>query len=226
MNLTSIGTVSSFVKNKQLTAKWNERKSQLQQLKSTPNPMIVQLQRQAVESQRTMRLTMISSKMESGSRLSASDMEYLRVHSPDTYEKAVRIQREREAYERDLKNCRSKEDVERLKQSKLNQFVVEGRAIMSSPNIPKAQKGELMQFLKMRMNAILKAHAEFISSPEYYRLPEKDQRMKDRNQDAVWLKHLGNSPAGLERIIPAIGYCAEGKPISKPAQPSDILLEA
>ena len=57
----------------------------------------------------------ISTKMMAGKRLSSAEMEYLKENDPQTYQKARAIEMEREAYERRLKQCRTKEEVQRVK---------------------------------------------------------------------------------------------------------------
>ena len=51
----------------------------------------------------------INFKMMCGKRLSHEEKEFLKQHFPDTYEKAIRIEKEREEYRKALRSCKTKE---------------------------------------------------------------------------------------------------------------------
>ena len=54
----------------------------------------------------------IIAKLESGKRLSPKEMNYLRVHNPQMYEVAQRVEKARQALRERLKHCKSKEEVQ------------------------------------------------------------------------------------------------------------------
>lgn len=56
----------------------------------------------------------IMQKLKSGKKLSAEEMNYLRAKNPQLYAQAARVQAMRENLENQLKNCRSKEEVENV----------------------------------------------------------------------------------------------------------------
>ena len=64
-------------------------------------------------------------KLQNGEKLSSEEMEYLRKNAPELYEKALQISTERTACENELKNCKSKEDVQRLKMHKTASYLPE-----------------------------------------------------------------------------------------------------
>lgn len=49
-------------------------------------------------------------KLESGKKLTADEMQYLRMNDPVTYAKAARVQTMREAFKKQLENAKSKEE--------------------------------------------------------------------------------------------------------------------
>ena len=184
MNFQFAGSVSNSVKTKALEMKWQERKQNLQAPKE--DPMIANIKRQAEDIQKSNKISSIDTKLKTGQRLSSSEMSYLREHAPDLYEKAVKIEQEREQYKRELANCKTKEDVARLNANKMQQFLSEAKAIDSNPNIPKEKKLELLDFIAMRMMMTMHEYTEFIKSPEYQRLPsELDEEDDDDDRDAA-----------------------------------------
>ena len=174
-----MGTVSSYVKGIELNKKFQERKNNsfLVDDKKQEDPRITEFKRLSEEQRRSHAISSIYGKLMSGQELSPSELEYLRKHSPDLYEKAVKIKQERAEYKRELANCRSKEDVERLRQSKLLGFASEARAI-SRAKIPPEEKREKLEFLTMRMNAVLNEHHKFTQSAEYQKLPATSKNDK------------------------------------------------
>lgn len=56
----------------------------------------------------------IMQKLRSGKKLSAEEMNYLRMKNPQMYAQAARVQTMRENLENQLENCKSKEEVEKV----------------------------------------------------------------------------------------------------------------
>ena len=81
----------------------------------------------------------ISTKMMAGKRLSSAEMEYLKENDPQTYQKARTIEMEREAYERRLKQCRTKEEVQRVKFSQAASSLATVKMMNSIPPFPNSR---------------------------------------------------------------------------------------
>lgn len=177
MNILSMGTATSYIKNLELNLKWQERKQNPLKAKEE-DPQIASFKKQAAEQRRSQSIANIQGKMLSGLHLTQQELQYLRENSPADYQKAVQIEKERQEYKRELEQCQSKEDVEKLNQQKLQQFCTEAKTVAGNPNIPAAKKKELLEFIRMRMSAFMDEHASFIKTPEYQQLPEK----KDEDQ--------------------------------------------
>ena len=138
MNMYTMGSVSNTVKQMELQFKWQERKSNplMNKEGQNENSMIAELKRQADAARKQQTMSSIDTKLKTGVRLSANELEYLKKNNPDLYEKAVKIEKEREEYRRQLRNAKTKEDVERLNASKVQQLAAEAKTISGSSGIP------------------------------------------------------------------------------------------
>lgn len=61
-------------------------------------------------------------KIQSGKKLTADEMQYLRMNDPVTYMKVARVQAQREALETQLKNCKSKEEAQDIYLDKVSRI--------------------------------------------------------------------------------------------------------
>ena len=125
------------------------------------------------------RIEALRNKLKSGKKLSSSEMEFLRENSPELYEKAVKIMKEREDYARRLRNCKTKENVRRLQMEKSQQLSAEAKSISSEE-------------LQMKISAMFDEHTSFLKKPEYYALPEYDDEEKE--------KHVKSKSASCEEL--------------------------
>jgi hypothetical protein len=125
-------------------------------------------------------MSSIQSKLRTGKRLTPTELAYLKANSPDLYDKAMRIEQERADYKKELRRCRSKDDVEKLRRRRVETFAAEAAAIAKNPNIPQEKKQEYIDFISMRAAAAEEEHTEYRKSAEYRMLPDKS---KDRDSD-------------------------------------------
>ena len=107
------------------------------------------------DAQRERFVKKLYAKIQSGKKLTADEMAYLRKYDPVTYMKVARIQAQREALEAQLKSCKSKEEVQKV--------------YTDDP-----AREELMA-------AYADAYDEFKKSDDYGSLPQKDD---DRDKNA------------------------------------------
>ena len=120
----------------------------------------------------------ISTKMMAGKRLSSAEMEYLKENDPQTYQKARAIEMEREAYERRLKQCRTKEEVQRVKFSQAAASLATVKEVESNPSIPKGKKLELMMQELQKTNTMSDTDRAYMQSREYKSLPTEAEKRK------------------------------------------------
>ncbi len=120
----------------------------------------------------------IDMKLMAGKRLSAKEMEYLKEHDPETYKKAKAVEMEREAYERELKNCRTKEEVQRVKAAHAAAGLDQVNNIKNNPNIPSGKKLALIKQELSKSTALEDSMRSFVKSGEYKKLPTEAERLK------------------------------------------------
>ena len=120
----------------------------------------------------------ISTKMMAGKRLSSTEMEYLKENDPQTYQKARTIEMEREAYERRLKQCRTKEEVQRVKFSQAASSLATVKNVESNPSIPKGQKLALIMQELHKFNAMSDTDRAYMQSKDYQSLPTEAEKRK------------------------------------------------
>lgn len=173
-NIT-MGTVDSFVKRMQLQQKWTLKKSQaafLMQKPETLSPL--------EQEQKSKKIDAITTKLKSGKKLSASEMEYLRANAPGLYAKAVKVKLEREGFERKLKRCKTKDEVNRLIMQKTDSILSEISKI-DSGGMDDAGKMAAYDFVAMRMSAVEDAYKTFIAKGGYHRLPKNEEEHRQEN---------------------------------------------
>ncbi len=197
MNFPTIGSVTNAVKNMQLTQKWQQRKTEINQsgiVKDNSKfakteeeqnvlSMLDRYKKQIAEQREQAAMGGITAKLKSGQSLSPAELDYLKENAPELYEEYVKIQKEREAYEKELKKCETKEDVRRVNTMKMNSFMNEAKAVMSA-NMPSEAKLQAMEEIQQRMMYIINDHNEFISSSEFQSMPEtRAEAEEEREQD-------------------------------------------
>ncbi len=185
MNFPIIGSVSSAVKTMELTNKWQNRKSEINQsgiIKDSSKfaknedeakvlSMLDRYKKDIAEQREQAAMSSIMAKMKSGQDLSPSELEYLKENAPELYEEYMEIQAEREAYEEKLKGCETKEEVRGVNAMEMNKFMNEAKAVMSS-SMPEEAKLAAMEKIQTRMNYIVNDCAKFIASEAFQQLPE------------------------------------------------------
>lgn len=120
----------------------------------------------------------IELKLNAGKRLTAEEMQYLKEHNPETYQKAKNIEREREAYEKELASCKTKEEVEQVKAAHAAVAVDRVNAIKNNPHISSGKKLELIKMEHFKAAALDDAMHIFTKSPDYKKLPTEAERQK------------------------------------------------
>lgn len=181
MNFFTVGSASDYVNLKKLEFKWTERKNNPFLPKGkNEDSFTARFSRQTEEGLKSNNISLLRGKMQTGAPLSPDEMEYLKENSPELYETAKKIENERNEYKKALKNCRSREDVEKLKLGSLSRLAAEAKAISTSSGISTERKKELLEQAGMRVMAITYEHNRFIATSAYRALPERsdDSRAK------------------------------------------------
>lgn len=184
--------LSGMNKLDQKKAEREERKQQKRLADMDPLVRQIKQYREDAEKMReSNQMASVDTKMKSGEGLTPEEEEYLKENCPDAYREYQEIKQEREAYKRQLKSCRTKEDVEKLKLNKMGNFMAEARKISANPVIPKEKKRGLMEKLLKKTMGVQKVHLAFTKTSKYQNLPteeeltEKVKEKADREKETL-----------------------------------------
>lgn len=171
------GTIQNQVKMQMLDMKWQQKKQHINSKKfenmTQEQRMLEHFKEQAAEERKRSATSELYTKLQSGGTLTAEEIAYLKENDPEALADYEKAQAEKKAYEQALKNCKTKEDVDRLKLNRMGNFAVQAKSIANNPYIPKEKKLELMQKLNNEVCLIRDAHSEFVKSRAYEELPEE-----------------------------------------------------
>ncbi len=190
MNIAMMCSMNTCTQTMKLQMKWQQRKSsgdyltkgysgtkESQKDQELQDPQSRLLESMKPDESASMR-QQISTKMMAGKRLSSTEMEYLKENDPQTYQKARTIEMEREAYERRLKQCRTKEEVQRVKFSQAASSLATVKNVESNPSIPKGQKLALIMQELHKFNAMSDTDRAYMQSKDYQSLPTEAEKRK------------------------------------------------
>lgn len=182
------GTISSAVKLQFLENKWQQKKNDINSKKpvremTAEERMIADYQEQIDRERESNSHADLYNKLKSGGKLSAEEISYLEQNDPEALRKYREDQAEKEAYERELKNCKTKDDVDRLKMNKLGNFAAQAKKITTDPYIPLDKKLELMNQLNDKLCRVNQAHMEFIKSEQYRDMPTEAELSEERVEE-------------------------------------------
>ena len=145
-----MGSLHTYASNMKMQMKWEQKKSKGDYSADGTTSIAEQLRKEAGgigtgtsnRSQQAI-LNGIRTKLNAGKRLSSSELEYLKKNDPETYQHVKAMEMERKAYEQRLKNCKTKEEVQRLKASQMASSLDRVREVNNNPNIPDDEKLKL-----------------------------------------------------------------------------------
>ncbi len=182
------GTIRSTVKLAEMDGKWQQKKKsgKLWEKKDL-DPVAKQIlkYKEDLEQMReSKKLSDISTKLKAGSSLTSEEIEYLQRNNPELYKEYEEIQNEKKAYERELENCKTKDDVEKLKLNKMGSLLAEAKSIMNNPNIPEGKKLGLMEKILKKTMGIQDVHMEFVKSARYLSLPTEEELAQEEKDKA------------------------------------------
>ncbi len=116
----------------------------------------------------------IMQKLRTGKRLSSEELDYLRIHNPDLYRTAMRVENSRKALRTKLSNCKSKEEAQQV--------------ISDQMEVLKASKDDPDQEYMAEM--VKKEVETFKKSSAYAKLPATKEEAKKKHK----AKDLAESP--------------------------------
>lgn len=183
MDFKNIGSVTGYTKSLQMKSKWQEKKAkgdfQSQSKKSElerKNDSFKAWYREhseQLENDKTM--SVINEKVASGAELTDAEMKYLQSKNPTLWQRLKRDEAEEQAYEDKLKNCKTKDEVEELKFSKVSSAMSAISAVKSNPNIPEGTKLSVAQSEMRKLERFSRITDDFVESGEYSKLPTEEE---------------------------------------------------
>lgn len=186
MNFLMINSVNSYVKGIDMKNRWQQKKEKAdfsedytlneRQRKNEMFKKSYMEQRENDNEDKT--LSAINNKIAVGSKLTPDEMKYLQVKNPTLYQKLKDIEKEKKQYEEDLKKCKTKEEVDKLKMSKISSSLSAINSVKNNPNIPESKKLEIAAQEQRRLNELGEIEAKFIKSGEYAKLPTEEEKAK------------------------------------------------
>lgn len=181
------GTIYSAGKMTELDNKWKQKKEsgKIFQKEMTPEEKQMQrFQEDLVKMRESNHLASITTKLKSGQSLSPEEIQYLQKNNPQIYREYQELQEEKKAYERELENCKTKEDAEQVRLNKMGSILAEAKSISNNPNIPKGQKKALLEKLVMKTMGIQGVHMDFVKSSRYASLPTEEEVKEEAKEKA------------------------------------------
>lgn len=181
LQIGSISSIQNFMNTMKMQAKWQQRKANpfMKKGNEEEDPQITQLRENAEQVAKNNVISSIDGKLKAGQKLSSEELEYLKANCPELYEEAVKVQQEREQYEKKLKRCKTKEEVQKLHMQTMQNFLSATKAISNNPNIPLGKKQELLDKVTRRVMAINDQQVRFVRTQQYQELPEDLEEVKE-----------------------------------------------
>ncbi len=185
MDFSAISSVNSYVKNLELQQKWKKRK---ETSNFTPEQTMLE---KMIEEQRKraegipgtpkadeQNLSKIHTKIMNGNKLTFEEKLYLQNHDPVTYQQVKASEAEQESYERELKNCKTKEEVDRVKMTHVNAALSTINTTRNSTELSEAQEFAIIMNVKAKMEAIARITENFVVSEQYAALPTDEEKLE------------------------------------------------
>lgn len=183
MDFWSVGNLNCYVKNlklqtqwtlKQQTGNYDTKGDTLEEWLDGPTHQMEQTET-PYGSGGDKTLRKIHQKLEAGGKLTQKERDYLQNHDPEAYRELVNMEREQKAYEQQLRRCKSQEEVERLRMTRINISLTRVRAVEHNPNILLSKKLEIAMTEKQRVYRIAESTREFVASGEFAKLPTRTE---------------------------------------------------
>lgn len=188
MNFFTMQSLNTYTKNMQMKMKWNQKKKNSDFTADGSTKLLDATARQAEEIRKSQAdgsaklSSQIRMKLANGKKLTAEEMEYLQKTDPQTYQKVKSIEAEKKSYEKELKDCKTKEDVQRVKTNHVAASLSVVNSVKNNPAIPESAKLGIMWQELQKCMALEEATKQFIESGQYAQLPteaEKQQAEKE-----------------------------------------------
>lgn len=201
MNFLMTQSLNAYTRNMEMQMKWQKKQDTSDFTADGSMKLDLDPTRRQAEQIRQSRADgsdslarQIDLKLNSGQKLTAEEMEYLRKNDPQAYQKVKSIETEQKNYEKELKKCKTKEEVERVKMAHMATSLSAVNSIMNNPVIPEEKKFELVMQEHRKNQAMQTTTQEFVESGQYAKLPTEAERQKAEKD----LKEAKEKELGIE----------------------------
>lgn len=209
MDFLSVGSINNYIKNLDMEQKWQTKKHNGDYTADGLKTMTEWLDKQRAEAAEKEEaksndpaLKDIHNKLAMGKRLTKGEMLYLQKNDPVVYQKAKALEDEIAAYESKLKNCRTKEEVQKLRMSQVSASLATVKSTMNNPAIPKGEKLGIIMAEHSKMRAVEEETMKFIKSKEYGELPTEEEKLKaEKDMQEAEENKLADEEAVAEEIV-------------------------
>lgn len=182
MGMNILGSAGSYARTKMLRVQWGQK---LRSGNVTDASGPADEGDSPGETARKERLQSIRDKMDAGEPLSVSEREFLKANDPQAYADLEAEEAEQRAYEEELKRCRTKQDVQRLRTRWLGASMSRMRAAEHNPNVSPERKKETFAQEKRRMDRVEASTKAFVKIGAYARLPDEGEKAREDAKKAA-----------------------------------------
>ena len=198
MMLPITGTIRDAVKLAELDNKWKQKKNSAEKNKKELTPEEKQIQRYKEDAEKmreNRQIASLDAKLEAGAGLTPEEIAYLRKNHPQKYKDYLETKEEQKHYKEELEACETKDDVEKLKMTKLEEFAAECKSVANNPNIPEGKKVELLGKILKKIAGVEKVHTEFVKSLRYQSLPTEQEQAEEKQTDTEMENNVSEQPS-------------------------------
>ncbi len=194
-----IQSLNAYTRNMEMQMKWQQKKTN-SDFTADGSTKLDAVSRQAEEIRQAQAdgsaklAAQIRTKLANGKKLTAEEMEYLQKNDPQMYQKVKSIEAEQKNYENELKRCKTKEEVQRVRTNHAAASLSTVNNIKNNPNIPEGKKLELIWQEHMKNQALEEVTKEFVESGKYAKLPTEAEKAKAEKE----LEEAKKAEMGIE----------------------------
>ena len=203
MDFSVMQSIGKYTKNMEMQMKWKQRKANNDFTADGSTTLSDSIARQAEEIRKSQAdgssklSAQIRTKLAAGKKLTQEEMDYLQKNDPQTYQKAKAIEEEQKCYEEELKRCRTKEDVQRVKMNHTAASLSTVNNVKNNPAIPEGAKLGIMWQELMKTRALEETMGEFVKSGRYAQLPTEAEKAEAEKE----LKEAKEAELGMEDSV-------------------------
>lgn len=189
------GTIRNSVNLTMLQNKWQQKKDSGNVLSkeernaranwTQADRLKHELEKQAESNKEANIRTGIDGKIMAGGTLTPEEEAYLAKKDPQALAKYRQTKMEKKAYEEKLKNCKTKDEVDRLKTNTMSGFLASFKKIENDPYIPISEKlAKAQEFLAKTRN-IEDVELKFMATSDYEELPTEAELNAERIEEST-----------------------------------------